>query len=456
MCDEQLNEGGIFAIYARGTDVARTTYFSLYALQHRGQLGAGIAAAGPDGIHCQKGAGTVGEIFTEADLNQLKGHIAIGHVQRGNEGVPDTVEAQPLVCRFYKGAIALEYNGSVMNLSKLREDLFANGSIFHTHTDAELMVNLIARYAQSSTLEEALMKCMVDIKGVYAMVVMNEDKLIGIRDPYGNRPLCIGKIEGHWALASESCTIAMLGGVFVRDVAPGEIVTIDEQGLHSVTIFPRRKSALCLFEYIYFARPDSVLDGINVMNVRKAMGRELAWECPVEADLVIPVPDSGIGSALGYADALEITYNMGLMKNRYMDGSAVKTREMQRDLSVRLKLNPVTSLVEGKRVVLVDDSLIKGTTSRMIARVVREKGAKEIHFLTASPPVRYPCRYGVGTFRGDELIAAVRTPEEIRRFIGCDSLYYLSLDGIYRALGSERGFCAACFDGIYPVDGGES
>ncbi|MDR1204579.1 MAG: amidophosphoribosyltransferase [Peptococcaceae bacterium] len=456
MCDERLNEGGIFAIYARGTDVAKVTYFSLYALQHRGQTGAGIAVAGPDGIRCQKGLGTVGEVFTETDLNQLNGHMAIGHVQRGEGGVPGPEEAQPLVCRFYKGAIALEYNGNLINLSKLREDLFANGSIFHTYTDAELMVNLIARYSRSVTLEEALMKCMVDIKGVYAMTVMSEDKLIGVRDPYGNRPLCIGRIEGNWVLASESCTIGMLGGTFVRDVAPGEIVTIDEQGLHSVMIFPRKKSALCMFEYIYFARPDSVLDGINVMSARKAMGRELAWECPVEADLVIPVPDSGIGSALGYADALGISYNMGLIKNRYMDGSDVKTREMRRDLSVRLKLNPVTRLVEGKRVALVDDSLIKGTTSRMIARVVREKGAREVHFLTACPPVRYPCKYGVGTFRGDELTAAARTVEETRRFIGCDSLYYLSLEGIYRALGSESGFCAACFDGVYPVNGGEA
>jgi amidophosphoribosyltransferase len=267
--------------------------------------------------------------------------------------------------------------------------------------------------------------------------------------------LCIGQIEGNWVLASESCTIGMLGGTFVRDVAPGEIVTIDEHGLHSVMFLSQRKSARCMFEYIYFARPDSVLDGINVMNARKAMGRELAWECPVEADLVIPVPDSGIGSALGYADALGISYNMGLIKNRYMDGSGAITREMRRDLSVRLKLNPVTRLVEGKRVALVDDSLIKGTTSRMIARVVREKGAKEIHFLTASPPVRHSCKYGVGTFRGDELIASAGTVEETRRFIGCDSLHYLSLEGVYRALGRENGFCAACFDGMYPVNGGE-
>jgi amidophosphoribosyltransferase len=427
----------------------------LYALQHRGQLSAGIAAAGPEGIRCQKGNGTVGEIFTEKDLDQLKGHVALGHVRRGNEDVSDPAAAQPLVCQFYKGAIALEYNGNLINLPKLRADLFAGGSIFHTHTGAELMVNLIARYSQSATLEEALMKCMVDIKGVYAMVVMSENKLIGIRDPYGNRPLCVGQIEGHWALASESCTIGMLGGVFVRDVAPGEIVTIDENGLHSATIFPQKKTALCLLEYIYFARPDSILDGINVMNVRKAMGRELAWECPVDADLVIPVPDSGIGSALGYADALGISYDMGLIKNRYMDGSAVKMREMRRDLSVRLKLNPVSRLVEGKRVALVDDSLIKGTTSRMIARMVREKGAREVHFLTASPPVKYPCKYGVGTFRGDELIAAAGAVDETCRFIGCDSLHYLSMEGLRRALDSEKGFCAACFDGIYPVNGGE-
>jgi amidophosphoribosyltransferase len=296
---------------------------------------------------------------------------------------------------------------------------------------------------------------MVDIKGVYALVVMNEEKLIGVRDPYGNRPLCIGTIDGHWVMASESCAIDMLGGVFVRDVGPGEIVTIDEQGLHSTRIFPERKPALCLLEYIYFARPDSNLDGINVMGARRAMGRELAWECPVEADLVIPVPDSGIGSALGYADALGIPYDMGLMKNRYMDSALIKSQPMQRDLSVRLKLNPVTKLVAGKRVALVDDSLIKGTTSRMIARLVREKGAREVHFLTASPPVKHRCRYGVGTFQGDELIASDKTIEEIRRFIDCDSLYYLSLNGLYRALGAEDGFCTACFNGVDPIGGGE-
>lgn len=306
------------------------------------------------------------------------------------------------------------------------------------------MVNLV--------LKNSLMKAMIDLKGTYSLLVMTEDKLIGVRDPYGNRPLCLGSLDGNYVIASESCAFDALGAEFIRDFLPGEIVTIDKNGLHSRQFMAANEPAFCIFEYVYFARPDSNIDGINVMQARRAMGRELAKEHPVEADLVIPVPDSGIAGALGYAETLDLVFDMGLMKNRYVGRTFIQPSQEERDLSVRMKLNPVTDLVKGKKVVLLDDSIVRGTTSKKIIQMVRAKGAKEIHILITSPPVIDACYYGIDTSERAQLIAAQMSLDEVRKEIGADSLHYLSLEGLYRALGSDKGFCTACLNRKYPIE----
>jgi len=451
-CLDKMEEAcGVFAVYAPGKDVAKLTYYGLYSLQHRGQESAGIAVSDGMGIKLHKDMGLVSDVFTEEALNSLKGHSAIGHVRYSTTGSSLAVNAQPLVCRYFQGSLAVAHNGNLTNANELREKLSANGSVFQSSIDSEVIVNLIARYGQS-TIEEALMKCMIDLKGTYSLVVMTEDKIIGVRDPYGNRPLCLGKLGKDYVIASESCALDALGAEFVRDFAPGEIVTIDQDGMRSRRFFAPAEPAVCIFEYIYFARPDSNIDGINVMQARRAMGRELAREHPVEADLVIPVPDSGIAGALGYAEQLGIVFDMGLMKNRYMGRTFIQPEQNERDMGVRLKLNPITRLVEGKSVVIVDDSIVRGTTSKKIVEMVRSKGADKVHMLVSSPPVVYPCYYGIDISERGQLIASQKSVEEVRQFIGADSLHYLSLEGLYRALGRKTGFCTACLSGNYPIE----
>jgi len=451
-CVDKMEEAcGVFGIYAPGREVAKLAYYGLYALQHRGQESAGIAVSDGYGIKLHKDMGLVSDVFTEDILDKLTGHMAIGHVRYSTTGSSLSVNAQPLVCRYVQGSLAVAHNGNLTNANELRDKLAANGSVFQSSIDSEVIVNLIAKYGQSS-IEDALMKCMIDIKGSYSLVVMTEDKVVGVRDPFGNRPLCLGLLGGHYIIASESCALDALGADFVRDVEPGEIVTIDKDGLHTRRFITPHEPAVCLFEYIYFARPDSNIDGINVMQARRAMGRELAREHPVDADLVIPVPDSGIAGALGYAESLNLVFDMGLMKNRYMGRTFIKPTQNERDLAVRMKLNPITDLVKGKKVVLVDDSIVRGTTSKKIIQMVRDKGAKEVHMLVSSPPVMYPCYYGIDTSEREQLIAAQKSLDEVRKYIGADSLHYLSLEGLYRAMGRDKGFCVACLNGKYPID----
>lgn len=442
---------GVFGIYAPGKDVARLTYYGLYALQHRGQESAGIAVSDGVGIRVHKEMGLVSEAFSENVINSLKGHSAIGHVRYSTTGSSLMINAQPLVCHYLQGSLAVAHNGNLTNATELREKLAANGSVFQSSIDSEVIVNLIARYGQS-TIEEALMKCMIDIKGSYSLVVMTEDKVLGVRDPYGNRPLCLGKVGGHYAIASESCALDALGGEFIRDIAPGEIITIDNDGIRSRQFITPSEPAVCIFEYIYFARPDSNIDGINVMQARRAMGRELAKEYPLDVDIVIPVPDSGIAGALGYAEALDLTFEMGLMKNRYVGRTFIQPEQNERDLAVRLKLNPVTRMVEGKKVAVLDDSIVRGTTSKKIVQMIKNKGAKEVHMLITSPPVKDPCYYGIDISERAQLIAAEKPLDEICAYIGADSLHYLSLDGLYRALERNSGFCTACLSGRYPIE----
>lgn len=450
--DDKMEEAcGVFGIYAPGEDVAKLTYYGLYALQHRGQESAGIAVSDGTEIRLQKAMGLVSEIFSEELLAKLTGNSAIGHVRYSTTGSSLFVNAQPLMCRYLQGSIAMAHNGNLTNAYELRDKLAANGSVFQTGTDSEIIVNLIARYGQSS-IEDALLKSMIDLKGTYSLVIMTEDKVIGVRDPYGNRPLCLGKLGERYLIASESCAIDALGAEFIRDVEPGEMVVIDEHGLTSRRFISACEPASCIFEYIYFARPDSNIDGINVMQARRAMGRELAKEHPVEADLVIPVPDSGIAGALGYAEALGAVFEMGLIKNRYVGRTFIKPDQNERESAVRIKLNPVSRIVEGKRVAILDDSIVRGTTSKKIVEMMRKKGAKEVHMLISSPPVINPCYYGIDTSERAQLIAAKLSVAEISKCLEVDSLNYLSLNGLYRALNKECGFCAACLDGHYPIE----
>ncbi|GEA14014.1 amidophosphoribosyltransferase [Moorella sp. E308F] len=444
-------ECGIFGIYAPGKDVARLAYYGLFALQHRGQESAGIAVADGRQIAVHKGMGLVAEVFNQDNLRALKGSVAIGHVRYSTTGASSLVNAQPLVFRYLRGMVAIAHNGNLTNANRLRRELGARGSIFQSSTDSEVIVNLIARYSQEP-IEVALRRCQDELEGAYSLVVMTEEKLIGVRDPFGVRPLCLGKMGEAWVLASESCALDTVGAAFCRDIEPGEIVVIDSQGVHSIQGRRAPHSAHCIFEYVYFARPDSILDGETVNLVRRELGRNLAREYQVAADVVIPVPDSGIAAAAGYAEAAGLPFIEGLMKNRYVGRTFIQPTQEMRDLGVRLKLNPIKSILKDKRVIIIDDSIVRGTTSRRIVEMLRQAGVREVHLLVASPPVLHPCYYGIDTSARGELIAARYSLEDIRRHVGADSLYYLSLEGLFRSVsrGAEN-FCAACFSGRYPI-----
>lgn len=449
---DKLNEEcGVFGVYAPDKDVAQLAYFGLFALQHRGQEGCGIAVSDGKGIDFYKNIGLVSEVFKQEVLNKLKGHIAIGHTRYSTTGANSELNTQPIVARYLQGQIALAHNGNLVNAGELRTRLATNGSVFQTTIDTEVILNLIARHSQNE-LEESLMKAMIDLKGSYAAVVMNESKLYAVRDPYGNRPLCIGQLgEKGYVVASESCALDAVGAKFLRDVAPGEIIIIDENGMRSVNNFVKGEDALCIFEYVYFARPDSNIDGVNVNKARRNMGRELAKEIIVDADIVIPVPDSGTAAAIGYAEAAGIPFTQGILKNRYAGRTFIQPTQDLRELMVKLKLNPIEEEIAGKRVAVVDDSIVRGTTSKKLVQLLRDRGAAEVHFLVTSPPVKYPCYYGIDTSDRSTLIAVQKDLEGIKNYIGVDSLHYLSIEGLIRAVSSEQGFCAACLDGRYPI-----
>ena len=449
-CLDKMNEEcGVFGIYAPGRSVAQMTYFGLFALQHRGQEGCGIAVSDGTNIDFYKNTGLVSEVFKQDILNRLEGYMAIGHVRYSTTGQNSELNTQPIVARYLQGQLALAHNGNLTNAGALRTKLATNGSLFQTTIDTEVIVNLIARHGQND-LEESLMKAMIDLKGSYSLVVMNEKKLYAVRDPFGNRPLCVGTLDnGGYVVASESCALDAVGAKFLRDVRPGEIIVIDEDGLHSQQNFMKSQDALCIFEYIYFARPDSNIDGVNVNKARRNMGQELARQANVDVDIVIPVPDSGTTAAIGYAEESGHTFTQGILKNRYAGRTFIQPTQDLRELMVKLKLNPIEEELTGKRVAVVDDSIVRGTTSRKLVQLLRDRGATEIHFLVSSPPVAYPCYYGIDTSDRSKLIAAQKDLEEIREYIGADSLHYLDLEGLLRAVGGERGFCTACLDGNY-------
>ncbi|MCL6479127.1 MAG: amidophosphoribosyltransferase [Peptococcaceae bacterium] len=449
--DKPREECGIFGVYGKNLDVARITYYGLYALQHRGQESAGIAASDGERILLHKDMGLVPEVFSPEKLDRLTGHIAIGHVRYSTTGSSQTINAQPLVFRYSRGSIGLAHNGNITNIYELRTQLTSTGSVFQSTTDSEVIVNLIARYSQN-TLEEAMTKCMIDVKGAYSLLIITENSLIAVRDPYGFRPLCLGSLGDGYVVASESCALDTVGAKKLRDVEPGEIIIVDDEGVRSIQALSRRKKAHCIFEYIYFARPDSEMDGFHVSKVRREMGRQLAREFQVDVDLVIPVPDSGTNAARGYSEQSGIPFEEGLMKNRYIGRTFIQPSQDIRDMGVRLKLNPLRHVLEGKRVLMVDDSLVRGTTSKKIVRMLRDAGAKEVYLCLSSPPVIKSCYYGIDTSNEDELVASHMPVSQIQSMIGVDGLYYLSIDGLLNIFGKYRdNFCAACFDGNYPV-----
>ncbi len=451
--DKLKEECGIIGIYDKGNmEIESLTYYGLIALQHRGQESAGIAVNRDGMITCYKEMGLVSEVFDDKILNLLKGDISIGHVRYSTTGESFAANAQPLLVKYKRGNIAVAHNGNLVNAEEVREQLEDQGMIFTTTIDSEVIAGLIARNYKNG-IEDAILDTMDIIKGSYALTIMTDDKLIGVRDSHGLRPLVIGRRGNGFVLASETCALDTIGAAFVRDVEPGEIVIIDESGMRSLRCRTAAKKASCIFEYVYFARPDSVMDGISVYHAREKTGRILAKEQPADADVVICVPDSGTPAAVGYAQQSGIPYAVGLIKNRYIGRTFIQPSQVSREIGVALKLNPLRANIEGKRVVMVDDSIVRGTTSRKIVQALKDAGAKEVHVRVSSPVVTHSCYFGIDTPTRKELAGASDRIEAIKKKIGADSLGYLSTEGLLESVGSSgEGFCTACFCGKYPMD----
>lgn len=459
--DEPREECGVFGMYdfSGEENVAPSIYYGLLALQHRGQESCGIAVSdttGPKGkVISRKGMGLVNENFEEDDLAALRGDIGVGHVRYSTSGASTIENAQPLVLHYIKGTLAMAHNGNLVNSPQLMKELSRTGAIFQTTTDSELIAYEIARARiQTGSVEEAVSMAMDRIRGSYSLIVMSPRKLIGVRDPFGFRPLCIGRRGKAWFFASESCALDTIGAEFVRDVEPGEIVTISPRfGLHSDRSHCIRssKTARCIFEYIYFGRADSVLDRVSVYNARIQAGKYLAQDSPADADLVIGVPESGTAAALGFSMESGIPYGQGFVKNSYVGRTFIKPEQHSRESAVRVKLNPLRPAVEGKRIVMIDDSIVRGTTSDRIVRMLREAGAREVHMRVSAPPFLYPCYFGTDIPEREQLIAYHHTLEDIRLMIGADSLAYLKMERLTQMVGGLP-ICCGCFSGTYPID----
>lgn len=458
--DKPGEECGVFGAYDfDGGDVSATIYYGLLALQHRGQESCGIAVSdtkGPKGkVLSSKDMGLVNEAFTPEHLEKLKGDIGVGHVRYSTAGSSTRENAQPLVLNYVKGTLGLAHNGNLINTPELRHELEYTGAIFQTTIDSEVIAYYIARERlNSQSVEEAVGRAMLKIKGAYSLVVMSPRKLIGARDPYGFRPLCIGKRDNTYMLASESCALDTVGATFVRDVLPGEIVTISpEKGIESDMshAISKEEHARCVFEYIYFARPDSIIDGTSVYHSRIMAGKYLAMDSPVDADIVVGVPESGNCAAMGYSMQSGIPYGIAFMKNAYVGRTFIKPKQKNRESSVQVKLNPIREAVEGKRVIMIDDSIVRGTTSDRIVKMLREAGAKEVHMRVSSPPFLWPCYFGTDVPARDQLIAYNRTIPEIGEMIGTDSLDYLRIERLEEIV-NNLGICKGCFTGTYPLD----
>ena len=441
---------GIFGIYAPGVDVARITFFGLYALQHRGQESAGIATSDGKKLCLHTSMGLVSQAFTEDELAHLKGYIAIGHTRYSTTGSSRPTNAQPILVESNSTSIALGHNGNIVNAKFLRDELCHLGYTFATTTDSEIIANLIISSTERNLVDK-IRYTMRRLQGAYSLVILTRDKLIGVRDPMGVRPLCLGTIDGGWVIASESCAFGHIGAQFIREIEPGEIVVINKNGVRSFTENGPRK-AICIFEYIYFARPDSVIQGKLLYPARQAMGKILAREYPVDADLVMGVPDSATAAGIGYSAASGIPYCEGLIKNRYVGRTFIEPDKRLRDLGVKLKFNPLSETIVGKRLIVVDDSIVRGTTTPKVVAMLKRAGAKEVHLRICAPPIRHPCFFGVDMATRWELIAAQKTVPEIRDTIGADSLGYISIDGLIEAVDLPKEiFCLACFTGEYPT-----
>ncbi len=441
---------GIFAVYG-SREAARLAYLALFALQHRGQESAGIVVSDGGKIRSRKGLGLLGEVVTPADFGSLPGHLAVGHVRYSTTGSSKSQNIQPLVLEYSRGLFAVAHNGNLVNARTLRRDCELRGSIFQTSTDSEIVVHLLAR-PENLELEHPLARCLAELRGAYSFVFMTKDSVIAARDPHGFRPLAMGRLGDAVVFASETCALDLIGATYERDVEPGEIVRVSARGLESLRIdnADGTRVSHCIFEHVYFARPDSVVFGQTVHDVRVRLGRRLAADSPAEADIVIPVPDSGRSGALGYARQAGIPLERGFIRNHYVGRTFIMPAEDSRGESVDIKLNAVQSVVNGKRIVVVDDSIIRGTTSRRRFRLLRDAGAREIHVRIGAPPCRYPCFYGIDFPSPGELIASDRSVEEIRAFLGVDSLGYQTVEGLVSAVARPDDYCAACFTGDYP------
>lgn len=442
---------GVFGIYGH-PNAAELTYYGLYALQHRGQESAGIVTSDGKQFRVHRGMGLVSQIFSGGTLHDLVGHTAVGHTRYSTTGSSHIRNAQPLTVDCARGQIAIAHNGNLTNAAQLREELEAKGSIFQTTVDSEIILHLMAQPTLGGH-ENNLVQTVRRIEGAYSLVIMTENELIGVRDPHGFRPLSIGKVGDAWVLASETCAFDLIQAKFVRDVEPGEIVIIGKDGLRSVQAFPEHeRRAFCIFEYVYFARPDSTIANRNVYKVRVEMGRQLARENKIDADLVIPVPDSGNSAALGYSLESGIPYEMAFVRNHYIGRSFLQPSQLIRDFNVRVKLNLIPELVKGKRVIIVDDSIVRGTTCKARVNNLKEAGAKEVHVLVSCPPHKNPCVYGIDFPDRNKLMASNYSLDEIRQYLNADSLGYLTQDGMVKATGLPKSsFCMACYDGNYPV-----
>ncbi len=450
--DRPKEECGVCGVFGN-SEASNLVYLGLYALQHRGQEAAGIVASDAGQVSSHKAQGLVADVFKKDILESLPGSLAIGHVRYSTTGASSLCNAQPFTGRRAEGGwIAVGHNGNLVNASALRSSLEGQGVSFESSSDSEIIMHLI-RISNAPTLADQVVEGLKPLKGAFSLVAMSEKALVAARDPYGFRPLCLGRLKGNgYAVASESCAFDLIDAEYLRDIEPGEVLVIDSSGLRSLRPLKSERTAMCIFEFIYFSRPDSIIFNMPVQVVRKELGRQLAWEAPAPGEVVVPVPDSGNVAALGYAEFSRIPYELGLTRNHYVGRTFIEPTQPIRDFGTKVKLNPVKSAIAGKRVVLVDDSIVRGTTLKKITKMLRESGAKEIHVRISSPPHRSACYYGIDFPTRDELIAATHTKEEVRRYLKVDSLEYISLEGLLKAVHNvNAGFCLACFDGRYPV-----
>ena len=427
------------------------TYLGLYALQHRGEESAGIVVRSGKKLRYHKGMGLVGDVFAEDNIKSLRGNLAVGHVRYSTTGSSSTKNIQPFWVDHKKGQITIAHNGNLVNTVELRNVMETKGSIFQTTMDSEIIAHLLAR-SEKNSIKERVASAMSQLQGAYSLVLMLDNLLIGTRDPFGWRPLCLGKVDGAYVLASETCALDLIHAEYIRDIEPGEILFINRDKLESIKPFTKTRHAFCIFEYIYFARPDSNIFDNNVYQTRKCLGKQLARECPADCDIVMPIPDSGNYAAIGFSEESKIPFEIGMIRNHYIGRTFIQPSQFIRDFRVKVKLNPIKEVLQGKRVVVIEDSIVRGTTSRVRVKTIRESGAKEVHMRVSCPPLRFPCFYGIDFPTKKELIASTHSIEWIRDFIGVDSLEYLSLEGMLKSMPlPKEEFCTACFNGNYPI-----